>query len=686
MQYRALAASAEAPAAKPVPDITKLAFLFSGSPVADGSVVWFPEQICTDATAGGLDDYFKDFFSRTIIGGTVETVKLPELPCDATEKMKDDYEERVRNAKKAISKFVWVALDHHLIGPEYSITLKGDSTPGKSILERCGEAGLLGLAVPEEFGGMGASKIVKTLADLYAWYALGSIGSLIRVHGGVGTLPILYFGSEEQKAKWLPQLASGQKIGVYLLTEPNSGSDSLGGKSGIRTTAVLKTDASSGEEYWELNGSKTFITNGRYGRQNGVFIIFARVQQPDGKWQLNTFVVDTDELEGQQEALQMTGEEDQVGLHASSTAAFGISNLRIPKGNILQVPEGHPLRKIFDPGTAIGFSILNHGRMSVSAGALGGSMRDLEATLKYATERRLFGGIQLTEFGDVKVQIAEMAASIFAQESVVFATSGRFDSKAKDPAVEAACAKVFCSDQLVRENGGGVAYRATQLHGGYGFSNEYPVSTVYRDARVFTTFEGTNEILAMKVIAPAVLKGLREGANLLTEWSEKTPSAAAAIMANEVDLVCRVSELVSAAAQVINQTYPKPDDFDSQSLVKPFGELVVQLYAMVSISNRMEHRLSQGYESNLEVMLAKIVIYQCMENVRRLARQLLTIGKVEEILGHEADDYDINAMKLAAAQMVYGRGGYSGMGAPKTGETTVREASAPVAGKITYKI
>ena len=652
MLYRLSAAAS--PAVEGAKKIQPTAFLFSGAPVADASVVWFPEQIQADDMAGAMRDGIRDFFRSTIIDGVIES--------DGPAKGKP----------------VWVALDHHLIGPEVAITLKGDSTPGQSIIQRCGGMGMMGLAVPEDFGGMGSNKVVKTLADLFAWHALGSIGSLIRVHGGVGTLPILYFGSDEQKQRYLPALAAGEKIGVYMLTEPNSGSDSLGGKSGIKTTAVLKKDDEGGEEYWELSGSKIFITNGRYGRQNGVFIIFAKAQQSDGSWQLNTFVVDTDELAGQEDALQMTGEESQSGLHASSTGAFGLSNLRIPKANILTVPENHPLRRVFDPGTAIGFSILNHGRMSVSAGSLGGSMRCLEETMKYALQRQLFGGVQLTEFGDVKVQIAEMAGSIYAQEAVVFASSGRFDSKAKDPAVEAACAKVYCSDQLVRDNGAGVAYRGTQLHGGYGFSDEYPVSVVQRDARVFTTFEGTNEILAMKVIAPAVLKGAKDRAALLADWQ---PSEHA-LLQNEIELTRRVAALATEAAAVINTIYPKPDDGASQSLVKPFGELMVQLYAMTSVVNRTAYRLDQGYQSDLEVLLAKIAIYQSMENVRRLAGQLLTQGKVREVLGDSAE-YDINAMKLAVAELVYANGGYSGLGEPRSGATTLAQVDAVVPGKVT---
>ncbi len=482
-----------------------------------------------------------------------------------------------------------------------------------ALMKKAGELGLLGGGVPEAYGGSGLDKISGTLlaekVSAYASFAVSHGG-----HAGIGTLPIVYFGTEEQKKKYLPKLATGELLGCYCLSEPQAGSDA----QNARTRAVLSPDG----KHWVLNGQKMWITNGGFA---DVFIVFAKV---DGE-KFSCFIV-----ERGYPGFSVGAEEKKMGIKGSSTVPIFFENCRVPRENLLhEIGRGH----------IVAFNILNVGRFNLGAYCLGGAKKVLEASAKYAKERTAFGK-PIGEFGLVRAKLAEMAVRIYAVESMIFRSAGMIDAAMsvagaaadktqelmkvlEEYAIESSISKVYGSevvDYAVDE--------AVQIYGGYGFHEDYPVARAYRDSRINRIFEGTNEInrlLIIQMLMKRALSGalplLAAGAKLQEEIlaGPQFEEPATGAWADEERSIAGAKKTFLLAAGAAMQKY-REQLADQQEVVGALSNIVMEVYAMESSLRRAQKAVAQrGEPAAAMADAARAFLYDAVDRVEKEARTAL---------------------------------------------------------------
>ena len=456
------------------------------------------------------------------------------------------------------------------------------------LMKEAGELGLLGISVPEEYGGFGQNFVTSMLTTEEMGKGYG-FAVTFSAHTGIGTLPILYFGTEEQKKKYLPKLASGEYIGAYALTEAGAGSDPNSGT----TNATLSEDG----KHYILNGAKIWITNGGIA---DLFIVYAKI---DDDKNLSAFIVERDTP-----GFTIGNEEEKMGIKAASTVQIYFDNVKVPAENLLGPRNG---------GFKIALYILNLGRIKLSGATVGAGKATITHSVQYANERKQFGQF-ISNFGAIKYKLAEMVIRNFASESLTYRASQNIDDASealiaegteKDKAdieairqfaIEASIAKVFGSEALDY-----IVDEAVQIYGGMGYSAEMPVERAYRDSRINRIFEGTNEINRMLIVAEILKRGLKGELDLLTPAKAvagelmQIPDFGSPIMDYFEEKRKYIVNFKKAILMVAGAALQKFTDKiqDEQEILMGVSDMLMCTYAAESTMLRVE-KLSKMYDEN----------------------------------------------------------------------------------------
>ncbi len=490
-----------------------------------------------------------------------------------------------------------------------------DFSVTRGLLKKAGELGLSSVEIPEAYGGLEMDKVTAAvIADHIAKYA--GFATTWGGHTGIGTLPIVYFGTDEQKKKYLPRLAAGEIVGAYALSEASSGSDALN----CRARATLSPDG----KHYVLNGEKMWITNAGFA---DLFTVFAKV---DGE-KFTAFLV-----ERTFPGFSVGAEEHKMGIRGSSTCPIILNDCQVPAENVLgEIGKGH----------VIAFNILNVGRFKLGAMCVGGARTSLDNAIAYAKQRKAFGKV-IADFGLVREKLANMAALIYVGEAMVFRTVAMMDGAleavdksspdaakqtlkaVEEYAVECSIIKVWASEMVDY-----VVDETVQIYGGYGFVEEYPAERAYRDARINRIFEGTNEINRL-IISGFLLKRAMTGQLALMpaikQLMDEVLSGPASgdevegLLAEEQKLVASAKKLGLFAAGAATQKYMQAIQ-DQQEIMGAIADMVIEIYAMETAVLRTMKIAAKNGEAAAALPLAMTRVYlsQAMDKVESAARKII---------------------------------------------------------------
>ncbi len=482
------------------------------------------------------------------------------------------------------------------------------------LLREAGELGLMGSDIPEEYGGEEADKITTMIITENASLCGGSFATAFGAHTGIGTLPIVYFGNEEQKKKYLPGLATGEKIAAYALTEPEAGSDALN----CKTKAVLSDDG----KHYILNGAKQYITNASWAH---VIVTYAKI---DGE-RFTAFIVDADS-----EGVTIDPEEKKMGIKGSSTTSVIFENCKVPVENMLW-HEGK--------GHQVAFNILNIGRFKLGAGCIGGSKKVIEFSSEYALQRIQFKQ-PIAQFNIIKNKFANMAILTYLMESLVYRIGGMIDEKLEEVmesgaessdivqaiqeyAIECSISKVWCSEAMDY-----VVDEGVQIFGGYGYGQEYPAERSYRDNRINRIFEGTNEVNRMLIPGTLLRKAMKQEVPFMeavmglggTLKQAKEAEAPEGTPEREEFYLNNMKTLFLLAAGNAAQSFGE-DLTKEQEILCRLADMAMEIFAAESGLLRAKKMLAQGEseESKMAMTMTSCFIYEMIPKMESWAKEVI---------------------------------------------------------------
>ena len=494
---------------------------------------------------------------------------------------------------------------------------KGDHDLVVQLMHESAELGLLGASVPEEYGGLG----VDMNTDTFINEEMGkghSFTAAFAAHTGIGTLPILYFGTDEQKKKYLPGLANGSIKAAYCLTEPGSGSDALGAK----TKAMLTEDG----KFYVVNGQKMWITNSGFADILTVFV------QIDGN-KFSALIMDA-----KSEGVSLGAEEEKLGIKGSSTRQVFFNNVKVPVENLLGE---------IGKGAKIAFNALNIGRYKLCVFTVGGSKKAITTSVKYANERIQFN-VPISSFGAIKHKLAEMAIKTYANESATYRVSGMLEDQiealvakgtdrvqaklkaAEEYSIECAILKVFGSESIDY-----IVDESVQIFGGTGFSEEYPVARAYRDARINRIFEGTNEINRLLAVGMLIKKAMKGELDLFTSAMavqkelmsvpDFSSSDSDDFFAAEKKALQNAKKAILMTAGAAVQKYMQEIE-KQQEIIMDIADMLIELFVAESVLLRTEKVISVKGEqaAALQIDMARTYISDSLERINLSGKHAIT--------------------------------------------------------------
>lgn len=539
----------------------------------------------------------------TLIGGDFLITETPAKDIFTVE----DFSEEQKMLRDSAREFI----DREVI-PHHERFEKKDYQLTEEKMRQLGELGLLGVAVPEEYGGLGMGFVSTMLACDIVSGANGSLATAYGAHTGIGTLPILLYGTEDQKKKYLPDLATGAKFGAYCLTEPDAGSDANSGK----TRAKLSEDG----QHYIINGQKMWISNAGFAE---IFIVFAKI---DDDKNITAFIVEKTGTEG----LSFGEEEHKLGIRSSSTRQVFFNDMKVPVENLLGERNN---------GFKIALNALNVGRIKLAAANLDGQRRIFNHSVQYANERKQFG-VSISTFGAIRKKIAEMATGIFVSEAGSYRVAKDVEDKiselvaagmnhqqaelkgVEEYAVEASILKVFVSDLTQHTADEGI-----QIYGGMGFSEDTPMEAAWRDARIGRIYEGTNEINRLLAVGMLIKRAMKGQLDLLTPAmaiskelmgipSFEIPDYSE-FMSEEKALIANLKKVFLMVSGAALQKYMTEIE-KQQHLLLNASEILNQIFMAESAILRAEKHFSAD---SVEAAMAQLNLYKATEAIITAAKE-----------------------------------------------------------------